>query len=377
MSPRDKRLSAQRSTLAAALGERLAAGDAPLSELRDLQERIKLIDLVTAELALNAAGGKHRLAALLWPLALVGFVLLVAASVPVPRVPLSLKLKASAVQLDLAEATQLGPLTVNADIRVEGFSTLESADPALVAAAASEHADSVSVQAAETRLRALRLPAGASLGVEARRDAVALLVESARAPVIAELEMRGAATVRVGDAAEPLRREYPRSEWMRLVAGDAARSAQAPPPVTLSLARRLGENAPLQISALKPTRLRFLERREGAAGDSPVLVSSLLGGTLTLPATGQTLALAVADGLALDGLRLERFEIVAGAPLLIELSGSASGLRQRVGEFDRSLKPSWLEYLSRHHLTQLLWGSAAVLWGALAWVRRQMAAIKP
>ena len=375
MSPHDERLSAQRGTLAAALAERLAAGDAPLPELRELQERIKLLDGAIAE---QGARDKHRLAALLWPLALVGFVLMVAASVPVPRVPLSLTLRASAVQLDLGEATQLGPLAVNADIRVEGFSTLESADPALVAAAVHEHADSVGVQAAESRLRALRLPAGASLGVEARRDALALLVESARAPVIVELEMRGAATLRVGDAAEPLVRDYARSEWMRLVAGDAAKPAQAPPPMVLSLGRRIdAEKATMQLSMLKPTGLRFVERREGAVGDT-LVSSSLLGGTLILPATGQTLTLAAGDGLALDGLRLERFEIIAGtSPLLIELNGSARGLRQRVGEFERSLKPSWLDYVSRHHLTQLLWGSAAVLWGALAWLRRQFAADKP
>lgn len=374
MSPLDDpRLRAQRRSLAAALAERLAAGDAPLSELRELQERIKLLDGAIAE---QSARGQHRIAAVLWPLALVGFVLLLGSSVPVPRVPLSLTLKASSAQLDFAEATALGPLAVNADIRVEGFSTLESADPALVAAAAQEHADSVSVRAIETRLRALRLPAGANLGLEARRDAVALAVESALAPVIAELEMRGAATLRVGDVAQPLSRDYSRSEWLRLVAGDAAKPAQAPPPLALSLARRAGE-APLQLSTLKPTRLRFVERREAAVGDGNALASSLLGGTLTLPATGQTLALAAGDGLELDGLRLERFEIIAGTPLLIELNGSARVLRQRVGEFERSLKPSWLDYLARHHLTQLLWGSAAVLWGALAWLRRQFGAARP
>lgn len=372
MPPPDERLRAQRRTLAAALAERLAAADAPLPELRDLHERIKLLD---AAIGGQDGRGRPRVVGLLWPLVLIGFVLLLAASVQVPRVPLSLTIKTSAVQMDLADATQLGPLTVNADIRVEGFSTLESADAGLAAAATLERADRVSVQAAETRLRALRLPAGASLGLEARRDAIVLMVESARAPVVAELEMRGMVTLRLGDGAQPLARDYSRSEWMRLVAGDAARPAQAPPPLALSLARP-GAGLPLQFSLLKPTRLRFVERREGAAGDS-VLASGLRGGTLTLPATGQTLALAAGDGLELDGLRLERFEITAGTPLLIELTGSASGLRQRVGEFERSQKPSWLEYVSRHHLTQLLWGSAAVLWAALAWVRRQFGAASP
>ena len=371
MAAHDARLSEQRSALATALAQRLAAGDAPLPELRELQERLKLLDGALAE---QRARDNRRVSAVLWPLGLVGVVLLLAASLPVPSVPLSMSLKASAVQLDLSEATQLGPLAANAGLRVEGFSTLESADAALAAAAARERADSLTVRAAELRLRALRLPARASLGIEARRDATALVIESPRAPVVAELELRGATTLLLGDATPALVRDYSHGEWLHLLAGDAAQPERAPPPLSLLIARR--GDVPLRLANLHPTRLRLVERREGAVGET-ALASSLQGATLTLPATGQTLTLAAGDWLELDGLRLERFEIVAGAPLLIEFNGSARVLRQRVGEFERSLKPSWLEYVSRHHLVQLLWGSAAVLWGALAWVRRQFAAGAP
>ena len=48
MPPPDERLRAQRGTLATALAERLAAADAPLPELRDLHERIKLLDAAMA-----------------------------------------------------------------------------------------------------------------------------------------------------------------------------------------------------------------------------------------------------------------------------------------------------------------------------------------
>ena len=118
--------------------------------------------------------------------------------------------------------------------------------------------------------------------------------------------------------------------------------------------------------------LRFAERREGAGGVAAV-ASSIEGGTLTLPATGDTVKLVGGDWLEIDGLTVERCEVSAGPLLTLRLNGSAGTLRLRVGEFERSLKPSWLEYAARHHLLKLMWGSAAVLWGALAWMRKQFA----
>lgn len=357
-------LRAQRVALADALAQRLSAGDAPLPELRELQERLKLLDGALLEQRTRA---QQRWGALLWPLGLVGLALLLAASVPVPSVPLSLSIKATAVQLDLGQATRLGPLAASGGLRIEGFATLESADGPLALAALQQQASSLGVRTAEARLRSLQLPAGASLEIEARSDDTGLLVDSAQAPVVAELELRGAASLLLGDAGQALERDYGPGEWLRLSTGPAARPGQALPPLVLALARR-GEPA-LRLSGLRPTRLRLVERRDAEVGGQ-AQASSLLGATLTLPATGQVLSLAAGDGLELDGLRLERFEIVAGAPLQIELSGSARGLHQRVGEFERSLKPSWLEYLARHHLAQMLWASAGVLWGALAWLRR-------
>ena len=364
-------LRAQRSALADALAQRLASGDAPLPELRELQERLKLLDDALMDQSPRA---QQRWPALLWPLGAVSLALLVAASVPVPSVPVSLTIEASAVQLVLGQATRLGPWAASADLRIEGFATLESADTALAQAALQQTASSLGVRTAESRLRSLQLPAGASLDIEARSDATVLLMDSAQAPVVAELDLRGAATLVLGDAGQALARDYGPGEWLRLSTGPAARPGQALPPLLLALARR--GDAPLRLSGLRPTRLRLVERRDADVGGL-AQASSLLGARLTLPATGQVISLAAGDGLALDGLRLERFEIVAGAPLQIELNGSARGLRQRAGEFERSLKPSWLEYLARHHLAQLLWASAGVLWGALAWLRRLWAAGPP
>ena len=380
MAAPDDALRAQRGALADTLAQRLATGTAPLPELRALQERLTLLDAALLDRSARGPRGERvdrgprRAAALLWPVGLVGLLLLAAASLPVPSVPLSLSIKASSLQLVLGEATRLGPLAASAGLRVEGFATLESADAGLVQAAADQQANSLSVRTADSRLRALLLPAGASLDIEAGSDATALLVDSAHSPVVVELELRGAATLLLGDAGQALVRDYGPGEWLRLTTANAAQPGQALPPLRLALARR--GDPPLRLAGLRPTRLRLVERHDAAVG-AVAQASSLLGATLTLPATGQVLSLAAGDGLELDGLRLERFEIVAGAPLQIELNGSARGLRQRVGEFERSLKPSWLEYLARHHLAQLLWASAGVLWAALAWLRRLLAAAGP
>ena len=118
----------------------------------------------------------------------------------------------------------------------------------------------------------------------------------------------------------------------------------------------------------------FAERQAGT-GTLAAVGSSIDSGSLTLPASGQTLTLAAGDWLALDGLVLERCELVVGTAVRLKLSGSARGLHLRVGEFERSLKPSVLEYVSRHHLVGVLWGSAALLWGLLAAVRKGLAGV--
>ena len=370
-----------RAATATQLAARLVAGDAPLPELRELQERLKMLDATLTE---QSTRDQRRLGALLWPVLLVAALLLLAASAPVPSVPLSLELQASSVTLGLTEPTLLGPQSVDGELRVEGFTSFESVDAALASAAAGQHVDRVAVRASELRLRGLALPAGARLTVQVRDDMTALWVDSPRSPVIADVEVRGNTTLRLGDAQAALERVFTHTEALRLVGGDAAQSDTPAPPMTLWLQRR--GNAALRIDGLRPSTLRFAERHESthigtgtgaAAGLVSAVGSSLESGTITLPATGQTVPINGGDWLQVDGLVVQRFELIAGAPLLLKLSGSARVLRLRVGEFERSLKPSWLEYVSRHHLASVLWGSAALLWGALAWLRKYFGGTGP
>ena len=90
-----------------------------------------------------------------------------------------------------------------------------------------------------------------------------------------------------------------------------------------------------------------------------------------MPATGDEVRLGNGDRLEIAGLELERFELVAGESVGVRMAGSARVLSTRTGEFERSLKPSLLEFVARHHTIGLFWSAALMLWGVLAWLRRQ------
>jgi len=189
-------------------------------------------------------------------------------------------------------------------------------------------------------------------------------------PTQAEFELRGRTTLRFGEAVRVQERRYEHGEWLRIATAGADGGAASP----LALMLDRAADATIRLTDLRPVALRFAERREGSGGVAAV-ASSVEGGTLTLPATGDTVKLVGGDWLEIDGLMVERCEVSAGPLLTLRLNGSAGTLRLRVGEFERSLKPSWLEYAARHHLLKLMWGSAAVLWGALAWMRKQFAGV--
>ena len=63
--------------------------------------------------------------------------------------------------------------------------------------------------------------------------------------------------------------------------------------------------------------------------------------------------------------------MTTGDSIILKLAGTARVLATRTGDFERSLKPSLLEFLARHHTVGLFWSSALMLWGAIAWLRNQ------
>lgn len=360
-----RRLHGLRAVAARQLAQRLQAGDAPLAELRELQERVRLIDTVLGDPALQRQARRRALAGSLLAVALLTSL---AAAVEMPSLPFSLELGASAAALRMDAAGELGPQALDGELQVEGYSALASADAALVQRARAQRADRIGVQASHLRLRRLAYPAGSLLRLQAGAEAARIAVESPQPPIVVELEMAGPTAIDLNAADGRSRIDYGPGEWLRLVAGDPAAAQRKPPPLTLVLPRRADRS--LGWRGLQPTALHFVERQSRGAAP-PVFVSALTQARITLPATGAELRLQAGDGLELDGLVLERCELSLGSELRMSLSGSARVMRTRVGAFERSLKPSLLEFLARNHTIELLWGAAAMLWGTTTWLRKQ------
>ena len=366
-------LDAVRTAAAGRLAERAADPAATLPELRDLHERLRLID---AGLAARPAPPpppppppRRRWPPALWPLLAVAALVSVAAAVPVRSVPFTLDLRAQAVTLQFDAAGELGAQPVDGELRVEGQTRLESPAPAIANAASGSEADRLVLRAPQLMLRRIVYPAGTALVASAGRQ-LQLSVEAPTAPLAAEVEFAGRAVWRIGDADASPPADFAHAEWLRASAGDAAQPARRPPPLELWLGRAPGRS--YVWNGLRPAALQFVARRAGGAGSSgPVVASSLEQAQLTLPATGGEVKLGAGDRLEIAGLVLERFELSAGDSIGIKLSGTARVLATRTGDFERSLKPSLLEFIARHHTVGLFWSAALMAWGAIAWVRKQ------
>ena len=361
-------LRALRIAAASQLAQRAAQADAPLGELRELQERLHLLDAALAESA--PAPKRHWQVPLVSALVVATLVSL-AAAIPVRRVPFTLDLQARAVSLQFDDKGELASQSVDSELRVDGFTRLESPATSLAKAAAQSSPDRIALNAPHLSLRRVGYPSGSVLIVEAGPQ-VRLSLQAPRSPVVAELEFTGPTTWHFGDTPTRQSDNYTHLEWARLIGGDTAAPNLRPPPLDLWLDRPAGRD--YTWKGLRPVTLEFIER---SAAAQAVVTSSLEQASITLPATGAQVQLAGGDRLELAGLELERFELVVGDRVGIKLSGSARTLTTRTSDFERSLKPSLLEFVARNHTVGLFWSAAVMLWGVVAWLHKQLDADKP
>jgi hypothetical protein len=301
------------------------------------------------------SGWRREAIALLVVAALVS----VAALVPMPRVAFALELEAGAAQLTLDEAGQFGGQPLDHELRAEGFSRLESADPSLLQRARDDGASPLAMRAERLTLNSVGYGAGASVGFEAGSPAVRVAIDGA--PHSALFEFSGATVSSLGGAPR-ITTQVPVVEWLRLGA-DAK-------PTELWLTRPAERN--WRWRGLRPAALRFIERTQEGVG--PVrLQSALRRATLRLPATERELRLAEGSVLELDGLRVDQCELGVGDAITLKISGSARRIVVATGGFTQSLSPSLLEYAARNHSLGLLWSAAGLLWGISTWLRKQFA----
>jgi hypothetical protein len=352
-SPEPTNLQAQRSALA----QRLAKGlddEAPMAELKDMQARLQLIDGVLAESAPNARALRRHLIALL----VVAAVVSLAALTPMPRASFVLELTAGAAQLRMNNSGSLAGQPLDGEMRAEGFSRIESADPTLVQRARDSGVGQLGLQAQRLSLRRIGFPAGARLDFEAGTQSVRLAIEGA--VQTAEFEIGGQVSSSFGGSSRESG-NYAVAEWLKLVSDTA--------PTELWFARKPDRS--YLWRGLEPASLRLVERQAGADGQVR-LVSALRQGVLRLPATERELRLITGSSLELDGLQLDQADLTLGEQVTLRLGGSAQRMVLETGGFKQSLKPSLLEYTAHNHGVGLLWSAAGLLWGISSWLRKTL-----
>ena len=348
-----------RNQLAQRFAAKVRDGDTPLPELRDLQERLRLLDAAIADP--ERVARRHRRATWI-ALVAVAAALSLAALIPMPRVPFSLEAEAGALHLQMGAAGEFGPQAVLGELRVDGYTALESPDPALMQQAGAQ-GGRIAISAQSLILRRVRYPAGASIDMAAGAQAVSLTIHSQQAPIGVEVEVSGRTMTRFGPVGEWRQASYPYAEWLRLLAAGAA--GRAPPPLDIALAR----TAEYGWSALRPSAVRFVERSMTASNEAAVL-SSLQSARIQLQASADEVRLGAGEELELAGLDLQRCDVLLGPVLRLKMSGTAGTLLTRTGHFEHSLKPSLLYYAARHKTVGLLWSAALLLWGIARWLQR-------
>ena len=347
-------MSAQRPALETRLAQGLAAG-APLAELQDMHARLRLIDSV---LAASAATRRRVWRRQALALAVVAGLVSLAALVPMPRTPFALELQASAAQLQMAAPGSLGGQPLAGDLRAEGYSRLDTADPALAQRALAGDASQLTLRAERLSLRRVSYAAGALLDFEAGTPTVRLAIDGAAHA--AEFELGGAVSSSLAGE-PPVAARYAVAEWIKLNASAAA--------TELWLTRQPDHN--LVWRGLRPSSLRLVARQADADGQVR-LTSALRQALLRLPAVEKELSLAAGSQLELDGLQIDEAELTLGEPLKLHLTGTAARLQMQTAGFQRSLKPSLLDYLAHNHGLGTFWGAAGLLWGISTWLRKQL-----
>ena len=351
-----------RAELALRFAAKARERDAPLPELRDLQERLRLLDAAIAD---PERGARRRRQAIWLALVAVAAVLSLGALIPVPKVPFSLEAEAGAVRLHMAAAGELGPQGVAGELRVDSYTAMESPDADLMRQAGAQAAGRLAIGAATLNLRRVSYPAGADIDLAAGAKTAALTVQSQRAPVAIDVEFSGRTTMRFGQSDQWWHADYPFAERMRVLASAAA--AGTPPPLIMTLAR------PAQTeygwTSLRPNAVHFVERTlKDASGVA--FLSSLRKAHIVLQVSAAEVSLGAGEDLELTGLDLQRCDVLLGPVVKVTMVGTARSLLTRTGHFERSLKPSLLEDAARHKTVGLFWSAALLLWGIARWLQR-------
>ena len=328
-----------------------------------VKARIDSINYVLKELSASWTARARQLGIVAM---IVGVIVTVLAVWPMHSVPFTLKVFASAVDLTSGANGAVEEISLRPPVRVAGMNRVESG--LLENSSRSTHGGAL-ILAGGVRLTSASLPENSVLTLASGARSFSLTTQGAGRGLADQLEVSGA-NVSIRDESAPeavpawIHGDFEAVAEPVIFYRDPTPAGRGPAPLSSLILRAAGVAAPAQIVGLTPTSLRFVERTSAAGNKSP-FKTSVLSGELTIVSTGSRYALSPDDTVELSGIRSDRCDVSISDRLEIQASGSATGLRIVRSGFERSVKPSVLEFASSNHRLAALWGGVVFLWGLL------------
>ncbi|HKE94040.1 MAG TPA: hypothetical protein VKB34_07020, partial [Povalibacter sp.] len=185
-----------RASERARLNSRLVDGTSSIGELRDLSERVQLLDAAIKQEEPPRTAKRLAFIALA-----VATVIIAAASMRMPSVRFSLEAEAHSISLRAGAAQSLSGFPSGSELRVtDGCGVLSSSNIGLTSAVRGQQADPLTLRATSLAVQHLTFGASSLLTVTPGGNALQVSVENSTAPIAIELEMSGDANGFFGDS---------------------------------------------------------------------------------------------------------------------------------------------------------------------------------
>jgi hypothetical protein len=337
-----------------------------MSELEDLGGRIRHMDLAIAELR-----GQARTKTLILSGAIVAGTVSLLACARVQTTDVDATIEASAVELNLASASELSSISLLPPVSVSGISTVDVGG--MTRSGQDLVIDSVQIDATRVRLEPLKLLAGSILGFQASRDDFELSLQSGSGlPRSLNLLTEGSGSLVLRDST---RSDAPKPmilsdvETIRI----SHMSADSPRARTVRVASHGTSTASFAPQGVQSVEFSLPSPPELTVARNE---SSILMARLRVGPKGSETTLSEGDSLILSGLRVATFRVglcearatqpnpqAACDRLYIRVVAKVGDVQVRRADGLVSLKQSWLEFLRDSSLIGLLWASALFIWG--------------
>jgi hypothetical protein len=343
-----------RRDLALELAQALTNSSTSAEHLASLKLRLDLLD---RSLTALTPGPLSRLGPALLVGGLIALITTVLLLWRATFLPVIVDVEASAIALNVSEPTRIEHVLFAGGMQVRGVDWASS--PRLPPTESDDSVGAIEIASNWLRLDEALIPAPSGLEIQASPEHFTALVSS-NGVVEASIRQKGATTVVVGNQVH----EFDLAEPESIRIGTRARENSPAALHTVEITGQPVEKHSFSFVVI-PTSVAFVERADNEPRGK-AFVSSVLTGTLSVPAVERKETLEPGDALRIEGFTAESARITVTDKVHLRLRGVAQHVRIGSGRFERSLAPTMLEYMAKNHMVGLLWSGFGLI-GGLLW----------